>query len=207
MASFNGSIDLLSLNGAQIFSGIDQKSPTRAFICIPVDVNEIKIQESRTATAPDASSSGQGKQRASLRVNIWPLSENYKNAARRSAQERGDSNASIPTHEMQQSFSSDYIKMVAKQFPKLVEQVKEANKVRNPDIVNQKPEDESTHLFKALRNRMNKRIAMLYQPQAQPQQAYTPQTYTPVATPTAYVAPAEGTTTPFNDYNDEELPF
>lgn len=213
MASFNGSIDLLALNGAQVFSGIDQKNPKRAYVCIPVDLNEIKILKSRTTTAtvPDASASGiQAKQRAALRVNIWPLNENYKAAARRSAQERGDSNANIPTHEVQQSFTTDYIKGIIKAFPKLVEQVKEANKERNPDIVNQDPLDENTHLFKAIRNRMNKRIAMLYQPQSQPQQTYTPQTFTQAGAPTAYVAPAEGTD-PFNPGayagSNEDLPF
>lgn len=215
MASFNGSIDLLALNGAQVFSGIDQKNPQRAYVCIPVDLNEIKIQESRTAattaTVPDASASGiQAKQRAGLRVNIWPLNENYKAAARRSAQERGDLNANIPTHEVQQSFTTDYIKGIIKAFPKLVEQVKEANKDRNPDIVNQDPLDENTHLFKAIRNRMNKRIAMLYQPQSQPQQTAYPQQFAYAGAPTAYVAPAEGEA-PFNtaDYaqSEEELPF
>lgn len=33
MASFNGSIDLLALNGAQLFTGIDKKNPDRAFVC------------------------------------------------------------------------------------------------------------------------------------------------------------------------------
>ena len=197
MASYNGSLDLLSLNGAKVFSGIDQKNLNRAFVCIPIDLNDIKVTTSRN----DAN-----KQLAGLRVNIWPLSENYKNAARRSAAERGDTNANIPTHEITQSFSNDYIHAAIKTFPKLVEQVKQANKDRNPDIVNQDPNDENTHLFKAIRNRMNKRIAMLYQPQAQPQQQAYQQQFTSASAPTQYVAPAEGTNAPF-DYNDEDMPF
>lgn len=201
MASFNGSIDLLALNGAQVFSGIDQKNPQRAYVCIPVDLNEIKVTTSRNDP---------NKQIAGLRVNVWPLSENYKNAARRSAQERGDANANIPTHEVQQSFTVDYIKSIIKAFPKLVEQVKEANKERNPDIVNQDPLDENTHLFKAIRNRMNKRIAMLYQPQSQPQQQAYPQQFAQAGAPTAYVAPAEGSD-PFSADAyadpDSDLPF
>ena len=101
MASFNGSIDLLALNGAQVFTGIDPKNPTRAFVCVPVDLNEIKLTTSRNDAA---------KQIAGLRVNIWPLNEAYKNAVRRSAQERGDSNVNVPTHEMQISFTTDYVK-------------------------------------------------------------------------------------------------
>ncbi len=210
MASYNGSLDLLSLNGAKVFSGIDQKNPHRAFVCIPLDLNDIKIQESRTATVPSASPEGHAKQRAGLRVNIWPLSENYKNAARRSAAERGDTNANIPTHEITQSFSNDYIHAAIKTFPKLVEQVKQANKERNPDIVNQDPNDENTHLFKAIRNRMNKRIAMLYQPQSQPQQTTYPQQFAQASSPTSYVAPAESSDplagVSYDDLSDD-LPF
>lgn len=202
MASFNGSIDLLALNGAQVYTGIDQKNPTRAYVCVPVDLNEIKMTTSRN---------NPNKQIAGLRVNIWPLNENYKNAVRRSAQERGDNNVNVPTHEMQISFSVDYVKAVIKQFPKLVEQVREANKQRDPDVVNQDPMDENTHLFKAIRIRMNKRLAMLYQPQAQPgqQTAYPQQAYATAGAPTAYVAPAESDPNdPFSggDYGND-LPF
>lgn len=203
MASFNGSIDLLALNGAQVFTGIDPKNTARAYVCVPVDLNEIKLTTSRNDP---------NKQIAGLRINIWPLNENYKNAVRRSAQERGDTNVSVPTHEVQLSYSVDYIKAVAKQFPKLVEQVKEANKQRDPDIVNQDPLDENTHLFKAIRQRMNKRLAMLYQPQTQTaqQSPYPQQTYNTAGSPTAYVAPADGQQDdPFSGdgYNGDDLPF
>ena len=116
MASYNGSVDLLSLNGAQVFTGIDQKNPTRAYVCVPVDLNDIKMTFSRNDP---------NRQIAGLRVNIWPLNENYKNAVRRSAQERGNNNVNVPTHELQMSFSTDYIKAAIDRFPKLVEQVKE----------------------------------------------------------------------------------
>ena len=203
MASYNGNIDLLSLNGAQVFKGIDAKNPERVYVCIPADLNEIKVEQHP-----------QKKDRtlAKMRVNIFPLNENYKNAVRRSAQERGDTNVTVPTHEMQMSYSVDYIKAVVQKFPKLVEQVKEANKERDPEIVNQDPTDENTHLFNAIRQRMNKRLAMLYQPQATQRQS-------PYATPnvgtagptTNYVAPAEAINDPFagNTYgaDDDALPF
>lgn len=166
MASYNGNIDLLALNGAKVLVGLDEKNAQRPYVCIPLDVNEIRVEASRN----DAN-----KQMAKLRVNIWPFSEQYKAKARQSAAERGDNNVSVPTHEMQMSFSVDYIKAVAKNFPKLVEQVKEANKERDPSIVSQDPQDENTHLFKAIRNRMNKRIAQLYQPQPTNQQPNYPQ--------------------------------
>lgn len=166
MASYNGNIDLLSLNGAQVFKGIEKNNPERVYICIPADLNEIKVEQH--PKNPD-------RTLAKMRINIWPLNEQYKNAVRRSAQERGDSNVTVPTHEMQMSFSTDYIKATVARFPKLVEQVKDANKERDPDIVNQDPTDENTHLFKAIRLRMNKRLAMLYQPQPTAQQTSYPQ--------------------------------
>ena len=201
MASYSGNIDYLAPNGVKVLKGIDNYNPERVYICTPLDVNEIKLE--RHPQDPN-------RMVAKMRVNIWPLSENYKNVVRRSAQERGNANVSVPTHEMQMSFSVDYIKAVAQKFPKLVEQVKEANKERDPDIVNQDPTDENTHLFKAIRQRMNKRLAMLYQPQATQQPS-------PYATPnigvagavTGYVAPAEGTD-PLAGYTDADvgdLPF
>lgn len=202
MASFNGNLELLSLNGAQVFKGIDKNNPERVYVCIPTDLNEIKVSQAPKDPTRTV---------AKLRVNIWPLNEQYKAKVRQAAMERGDSNVTVPTHEMQMSFSVDYIKDIARKFPKLVEQVKEANKERDPEIVNQDPTDENTHLFKAIRQRMNKRLAMLYQPQ-------TTQQPSPYATPnvgvagaaTGYVAPAEASGVDLGGYNpadDEDLPF
>ena len=202
MASYNGSIDLLALNGAQVFTGIDKQNPTRAFVCVPVDLNEIRLTTSRY----DAT-----KQIAGLRVNIWPLHEEYKNAVRRKAQERGDNNVNVPTHEMKISYTTEFVKYIAKSFPNLVEQVKDQNKERDPSIVTQDVQDENSHLFKALRNRMNKRLAMLYQPQNNAQQtAYPQQAYNVASNATAYVAPANNENTQpqwGENFNEEALPF
>lgn len=200
MASFNGNIDLLSLNGAQVFTGIDKNKPQRAYVCIPVDVNEIKVEQ-----APQDST----RTLAKMRVNIWPLNEQYKAKVRQAALERGDSNVVVPTHEMQMSYSLDYIKAVAQKFPKLVEQVKEANKDRDPDIANQDPTDENSHLFKAIRSRMNKRLAMLYQPLSNTQPSPYQPTYVQAGAATGYVAPAQGAEPDFGGYNqeDDDLPF
>lgn len=202
MASFNGNIDLLSLNGAQVFTGIDKNKPQRAYVCIPVDLNEIKVE-----SAPNNAQ----RTLAKLHVNIWPLNEQYKAKVRQSALERGDTNVTVPTHEMQVSFSTDYIKLAIDTFPKLVEQVKEANKERNPDIVNQDPKDETTHLFKAIRSRMNKRLAMLYQPlsTAQPQGAYQAPSYAQAGAASAYTPPTENTDplAGYTDINEDDLPF
>ena len=201
MASYNGNIDLLSLNGAQVLKGIDAKNPERVYVCIPAGLNEIKVEQSPKDP---------NRTLAKLRVNIWPLNEQYKAKVRQSSMERGNSNVSVPTHEMQMSFSADFIKDIVRKFPKLVEQVREANKERDPDIVNQDPTDENTHLFKAIRQRMNKRLAMLYQPQAtqQPSPYATPNVGVAGAA-TGYVAPAESTD-PLSGYtymDDDDLPF
>lgn len=202
MASYNGNIDLLSLNGTQVLVGIDAKNPQRPYICIPCDLNEIRVEVSKN----DAN-----RQMAKLRVNIWPFNEQYKNKVRQSAYERGDSNVSVPTHEMQLSFSVDYIKAIAKNFPKLVEQVKEANKEKDPNIVNENFNDENTHLFKAIRARMNKRIAQLYQPQSTGNsQPYPTQAYSAVNGANTYVPPTDGSFDPFvpdADMNPDDLPF
>lgn len=201
MASFNGNIDLLSLNGAQVFTGIDKNKPQRAYVCIPVDLNEIKVEP-----APNNAQ----RTLAKLHVNIWPLNEQYKARVRQSALERGDTNVSVPTHEMQVSFTTDYIKMAIDTFPKLIEQVKDANKERNPDIVNQDPKDEKTQLFKAIRSRMNKRLAMLYQPLSNTQPSpYQQPMYAQAGSATGYVAPAQGAEPDFGGYNqeDDDLPF
>ena len=203
MASYNGNIDLLSLNGAQVLKGIDAKNPERVSVCIPAGLYEIKVEQSPKDP---------NRTLAKLRVNIWPLNEQYKAKVRQAALERGDSNVTVPTHEMQMSYSVDYIKAVVQKFPKLVEQVKEANKERDQEIVNQDPTDENTHLFNAIRQRMNKRLAMLYQPQAtqQPSPYATPNVGTAGAA-TNYVAPAEASNDPFagNTYgaDDDALPF
>lgn len=202
MASFNGNIDLLSLNGAQVFKGIDPKNPERVYVCIPAGLNEIKVEQSPKDP---------NRTLAKLRVNIWPLNEQYKARVRQSALERGDNNVTVPTHEMQMSFSADFIKDIARKFPKLVEQVKEANKDRDPDIVNQDPTDENSHLFKAIRQRMNKRLAMLYQPlsNTQPQGAYQAPVYAQAGAASAYTPPTENTD-PLAGYtyiNEDDVPF
>ena len=76
----------------------------------------------------------------------------------------------------------------------------------------QDAQDENSHLFKALRNRMNKRLAMFYQPQSKPQQTtYQQPSYAQVGAATAYVAPAntEQTSQPKwgENFDESDLPF
>ncbi len=205
MASYNGNIDLLSLNGAQVFTGIDQKNPGKAYVCIPVDLNDIRVES--------VNSGAQGTLHtvARLRVNIWPLNEQYKARVRQSSLERGDSNVNVPTHEMQISYSTDFVKHAVRSLPKLVEEVRKANAERHPEFSAQDPTDENMPLFKAIRSRMNKRIAMLYQPlTAQHPSPYPNQAagYAQAGGASAYTPPAatEGAYMPEFE-PDEDLPF
>lgn len=202
MASFSLSPDLYVFNGMKVFTNLDEKHPEWPWVCFPQPLNPITFK---------TASNDPNRQMAFLSLNMWPLSENYKNAIRRSAMEKGDSNPRIPTHELCFNFPVEYIKQVAKSFPKLVEQVKEQFKETDPDIVNQDPTDENTHLFKAIRNRMNKRIALVYQPQLHQQPSpYAQQNYAAASAATGYVAPTEENTDPFagNTYNvEDDLPF
>lgn len=205
MASYNGNIDLLSLNGAQVFTGIDQKNPGKAYVCIPVDLNDIRVE------SVNGGAQGTLRTVARLRVNIWPLNEQYKARVRQTSLERGDSNVSVPTHEMQISYSTDFVKHAVRSLPKLVEEVRKANAERHPEFATQDPADENMPLFKAIRSRMNKRIAMLYQPlTAQHPSPYPNQSagYAQAGGASAYTPPAttEGAYMPEFE-PDEDLPF
>ena len=85
MGGYCCNIDYLAPNDVRVLKGIDNDNPERVWICTPLDVNEIKLE--RHPRDPN-------RMVAKMRVNIWPLSENYKNVVRRSAQERGDDNVS-----------------------------------------------------------------------------------------------------------------
>lgn len=80
MANYNGNIDLLTLNEAGIYTGLDKKNPERTWYCAPTDVNEIIVKKSPHDP---------NRLMALLRVAIWPLNEAYKAKIRQSAQERG----------------------------------------------------------------------------------------------------------------------
>ena len=82
MASFNGNIDLLSLNGVKVLVGIDEKNKQRPYVCIPLDVNEIRVESYQKNNV--------NVQVAKLRVHIEPFKDSYKNKIRQSNIERGD---------------------------------------------------------------------------------------------------------------------
>lgn len=205
MASYNGNIDLLSLNGAKLFKGIDAKNPNALFVCIPVGLNEIKVdQVPQNEWQPEHTV-------ARLHVNIWPISEDRKAKSRQRQLERGGdlSKIFVATHEMIASFSDEFIKGMIDRYPKLVEDVREKIKERQPDVVNQDPKDTNLYLFKAIRGRMNKHLAQLFQPKVVMQQAAPqPSAYSQARNAVGYT-PTEQTNDPFAGYegNADDLPF
>lgn len=204
MANFNGSIDLLALNGATLCTGIGGAEDKRPYVCIPIDLNEIKVA---------TSSRDANKVSARLRIHISPLNEKYKNAIRKRALEQGEQKVSVPSMSLQMSFSLEYMKAVIKAYPQLVEQVKEAQKAAHPGIENQDPTDEKTELFKQISYRLNKNLSNLYLQEDKPQTQYTQPSAAQVGGINTYVPPAEGTSmddyTHMPGYNDpnSDLPF
>lgn len=202
MSNFIPKPDLLILNGAKVVTNFDEKHPDWPWICIPQPLNPITFKTAKNDP---------NRLMAILSLSMWTLNENYKNAIRRSVMERGDSNVNIPTHEMCLNFPVETIKLLIRVFPKLVDEVKEQFKTTDSDIVNQDPTDENTHLFKAIRNRLNKRLTLVYQYQ-QPQQPspYALPTFAAAGAVTDYVAPANPNGVDLGGYNpaeDEDLPF
>lgn len=59
MASYNGNIDLLALNGAKVLVGIDEKNKQRPYVCIPLDVNEIRVEASKNDASKNSKTESQ----------------------------------------------------------------------------------------------------------------------------------------------------
>lgn len=202
MSNFGPQPDLLILNGVKVVTHFDEKHPDWPWICIPQPLNPITFKTAKNDP---------NRLMAILSLNMWALNENYKNAIRRSAMERGDSIGQIPTHELCLNFPVEMVKLFIKLYPKLVEEAKEKFKATDPDIVNQDPTDEKTHLFKAIRNRLNKRLSLVYQLQQQQQPSpYALPTFAAAGAVTGYVAPANPNGVDLSGYtpaDDEDLPF
>ena len=100
MSSFSGSIDLMQCKGARLVSGIDEKHPGRNYVCIPVEWSEIKVTEDTQRHTF----------RASLRVNLWPTSDAFKQAciSRRLRDGESVDGYNPPSHTMEVGYSEDF---------------------------------------------------------------------------------------------------
>lgn len=203
MASYNANINLLAFKQAQVFAGIDQKHPQRAYVCIPCDINEIKVNNNQD--------------RANVRVNMSPIYDpqatlNRFNELRR---QRGDDPLKMEdlhTHTLDISYSEDFVKGYIKAYgQKLIDKylatVKNTEKLER--MKTQDANDPQTELFKGIRRYMQFKLADVYPFKSQPQQPAYPQTFAQAGAPTAYVAPADGEQFNSEAYNDpdSDLPF
>lgn len=101
MANFNGVLDLMKLWGAKYLSGIDTANPNRAYICVPVDWNEIKV------VADAKSKTGV---RSTLKLGMYSYPDNYIKTCKEEAMQRGENmdKFSAPSHKCQLRYSKQY---------------------------------------------------------------------------------------------------
>ena len=204
MASYTTtSANLLEFAQSRLMTGIDAKRPDRVFVCIPVDVNEIKT-----------STDNNGKARADARLALWPMRnrEAYLtriNAKRMAAGDQPKTLDQMPTHTLQVAHSDEFIMANIKKFGKaLVDKVLSSlSPEYAANLQGDNPEDTNSKLYKCIRTAMNPSLGNFYQhvPEqritpAQAQVAQGVQGYTAAAEtdPLAYLAQQQ---------DDEELPF
>jgi hypothetical protein len=205
MASYTTTAaNLLEFAQSRLMTGIDAKRPERVFVCIPIDVNEIK-------TSTDSN----GKARADARLALWPMRnrEAYLtriNAKRMAAGDQPKTLDQMPTHTLQVAHSDEFIMANIKKFGQaLVMRVLEGmNSDYAASIADDNPEDTNSKLYKCIRTAMNPSLGNFYQhvPEqritpAQAQVAQGVQGYTATAEtdPLAYLAQQGG--------EEEDLPF
>ena len=204
MASYTtNAANLLEFAQSRLMTGIDAKRPDRVFVCIPVDVNEIKT-----------STDNNGKARADARLALWPMRnrEAYLtriNAKRMAAGDQPKTLDQMPTHTLQVAHSDEFIMANIKKFGKaLVDKVLSSlSPEYAANLQGDNPEDTNSKLYKCIRTAMNPSLGNFYQhvPEqritpAQAQVAQGVQGYTAAAEtdPLAYLAQQQ---------DDEDLPF
>ena len=204
MASYTTtSANLLEFAQSRLMTGIDAKRPDRVFVCIPVDVNEIKT-----------STDNNGKARADARLALWPMRnrEAYLtrvNAKRMAAGDQPKTLDQMPTHTLQVAHSDEFIMANIKKFGQAL--VDKVLSTLSPEyaasLQGDNAEDSNSKLYKCIRTAMNPSLGNFYQhvPEqritpAQAQVAQGVQGYTAAAEtdPLAYLAQQQ---------DDEDLPF
>lgn len=96
MANFSGSINLLSMKGAKVFSGLDPQHPKLNFVCIPCAYNDIELSQD-------------GKY-ANVGVYMQETNEKFRQACIQRRQQSGDpvDGYTPPSHQMEVSFRKDF---------------------------------------------------------------------------------------------------
>jgi len=189
MASFNGSIDLMQLKGAKLLSGINPDRPQQNYVCIPVDWNEINITQDKQHSEHFY---------ANMRVNLWPVNENFRKACIDRRIQRGDSveGYNPPSHQMELGYSQDFQKKAREAAKKRL--VKE-HPDWNPD------ENQNQELYRAIYEAVRVRLGSFYTNIPKPQQTY--QGTAPAASGiSGYVPAATDAQDPYQ-MNTDDLPF
>lgn len=151
MATFNPSIDLMSIPGAKIYS-IPEGGRNVNYICIPADLNEISIEPSRS----DAT-----KQTAYMRTRMRPLSRAYIDSIIENKKRRGDevNTANIESHEITINHTKEFIEA-------WVSPVSERVLKEHPEWASQNAREfiqgGNNDLYFEVRRRINKRIGKAY---------------------------------------------
>ena len=163
MASFRPNIDLLSIPGAkalQMNDGTAEKPVMRNYICIPADLNEIKIEASRN---------DQTKLTAYMNLMMRPFGQAYINSVVDNKQRRGDAvdMSKIESHEITVNHTQEFIdawkgavaQAVLKEHPEW-----------NGQSLDKLPDGKYSDLYYEVRRRINKRVGKGYPVMAQSQQ-------------------------------------
>lgn len=101
MASFSGELDLMGFMGAKLLQGIDPDKKDRAYICIPVQMNEMSTRQDKN-----------GKVHVSAKFNMWPVSKGIADWWKGQRTQAGVNitQFNIPTHRIELGFSEEYRK-------------------------------------------------------------------------------------------------
>lgn len=185
MANFNiPQVNLLAFKQAQVLTNIDHKNPTVPYVCIPVPVNEIKLQGNRATVR--------------MTMNNLRSPEKVLAGINRKRQQNGEDPMTMDdlhSHTLDVSFSDDFVLSWIKAYKDAL--VKKTLEAQSPDYADKikdgNPEDTNSDLFKAIRRYMQPKLANVYPFRSQQtQQSAYPQQFAQASGATAYVAPAEG---------------
>ena len=164
MATFRPNIDLLAIPGAKaltINDGTAEKPNNVNYICIPADVNEIRIERSRN---------DESRLTAYLPLMMRPLSQAYINSIVENKQRRGDTvdMSKIESHELTLNHTQEFMKAWAQRVAAKVLKDHPEWQGQNPL---EKVANGANDLYYEVRRIINKRVGKGYPVLAQQQSA------------------------------------